>query len=133
MMAAIGETTRQGRYQAWVETGDLGFLADEPAAAGGDASGPNPFDLLDAALAACTAMTLKSYAKLKAIPLRGVRVAVSNSGGEFVRSIELDGELDPATRGRLLEIAERCPVHRTLTGGARIRTVAEPDPVVAAA
>ena len=132
-MAAIAETTGRGRYQARVQAGERSFFTDEPVAVGGDATGPSPFDLLDAALAACTAMTLKSYAQLKRIPLRDVRVVVSNANGEFVRSITLDGELDAATRSRLLEIAERCPVHRTLTTGARIRTVGEADPLAAAA
>jgi putative redox protein len=105
------------------------FLADEPVEIGGLGNGPTPYDLLCAALGACTAMTLKLYAKLKTIPLQHVNVEVSHAKeGQtdvFSRLIRLEGPLDEATRNRLLGIAERCPVHRTLTNGSRIITTVD--------
>lgn len=118
------------------------LVADEPEEWGGDNLGPTPYDLLSAALAACTTMTLQTYAKHKNIALESATARVrhdkiyakdcadceSENGkiDEFRRSIALEGDLDDATRQRLLEIAERCPVHKTLHGVIRIRSKLEP-------
>ena len=103
------------------------LLADEPVAAGGLASGPGPYELLSAGLAACTAMTLNLYAARKGWDLTGleVRVAHARAGGadRFTRQISFGAALDEEQRARLLEIADRCPVHRTLEGGAEIVTL----------
>src|SRR5256885_7469616 len=104
--------------------------ADEPLAAGGLDSGPSPYDLLCAALGACTAMTLRSYADLKGLPLERVSVELKHEKIHAVdcaecetregkidrieRLITLEGVLDPVQRQKLLEIANKCPVHRTL-------------------
>lgn len=114
------------------------LVADEPVSHGGTEQGPNPFDLLVAALGACTAMTLRIYAQRKGYPLEGVTVTlrhrkipaeacadcVTKIGKVDVieRSIELVGPLEPAVREELMHIAERCPVHRTLTGEIKVRT-----------
>lgn len=105
------------------------LVADEPKRLGGTNQGPSPYDLLAAALGACTSMTLRLYADHKGLPLHGVTVAVRHDKvhaedcadtehpgqvDRLRRAIELHGELDEATRERLLEIADRCPVHRTL-------------------
>jgi putative redox protein len=123
------EETGEGGLQVEVRAGGARFLADEPVEAGGLGSGPTPYDLLSAALGACTAMTLRLYANHKAWPLGRVSVTVGHSrqtGQEpvdsFTREIGLAGGLDDEQRARLLEIADRCPVHRTLTKGARIAT-----------
>src|SRR5690606_15634227 len=94
--------------------------------------GPTPYDLLGAALGACTAMTLRLYARGKALPLGRVRVTVGHHKDKtesppdlFVRQIRLEGALSDAQTRRLLEIADRCPVHRTLAGGSRIETSPE--------
>jgi uncharacterized OsmC-like protein/alpha/beta superfamily hydrolase len=114
------------------------LIADEPVAAGGLDGGPDPYALLLAALGACTSMTLRLYANRKALPLRRISVALrhakihaadcesceTKSGmlDRIERVITLDGDLDAATRAKLLEIADRCPVHRTLTSEIDIRT-----------
>ena len=125
---AVVEETGEGLLQLDVEAGGARFLADEPVAAGGLGSGPSPFDLLSAALGACTAMTLRLYARAKDLPLGRIRVRVTHARTDgtprdlFARSISLTGDLSEAQRSRLLEIAERCPVHRVLAPGARIET-----------
>jgi putative redox protein len=115
-------------------------IADEPVALGGTDQGPSPYGLLSAALAACTAMTLHAYAKLKDLPVTGIRVLVrhgkvheidcehceTDAGAKvdrLERTIWIDGTLAEPARGRLLQIAERCPVHRTLQGAVRIVTM----------
>jgi putative redox protein len=121
--------TGLGRYQAQVRAGGAVFLADEPVAAGGLGSGPNPYDLLGAALGACTTMTVRLYAERKGWPLDSVIVRVLHrrpspeAKDQFAREIVLQGELSPDQRRRLLEIAEHCPVHQTLERGAQVVTV----------
>jgi putative redox protein len=137
---AAGETivideTKNGRFQVQVKVSSATFLVDEPAAAGGLGSGPNPYDLLSAALGACTLMTVRQYADLKKFPLARVRVKVTHhraglQGRDvFDREIELDGQLDDAQRTRLKAIAERCPVHLTLTRGSDVQTTIVQAPV----
>ena len=126
----VVEEKREGGLRVRVHAGGIDFVADEPVAAGGLGSGPNPYDLLRAALGSCVAMTLRLYADRKAMPLEGVRVAVRHARTQgappdlFMVELRLDGPLDDAQRARLLEIADHCPVHRTLTGGARVETLA---------
>ena len=106
-----------------VRAGGISFVADEPLSAGGLGTGPNPYELLSAALGACTAMTLRLYAARKGWPLEGVDVAVRHEDGDrFISEVRLEGPLDAAQYARLLQIAGHCPVHRTLVGGARIET-----------
>lgn len=130
--------TGRGRFQQSVTMGAHRLVADEPVDVGGMDSGPSPYDLLLAALGACTAMTLRMYADRKALPLTGVSVLLRHakihaadcetcetSQGQIdriERLITLDGDLDDAERSRLLEIADKCPVHRTLTSEIDIRT-----------
>lgn len=112
--------------------------ADEPIAVGGSNLGPTPYDLLSAALAACTTMTLKMYATHKNLALTSVTARVthdkvhaddcgdceSTSGkiDEFRRTLTFDGDLSEEQRARLLDIADKCPVHRTLHSEVKIRT-----------
>ena len=115
-------------------------LADEPEAYGGTNKGMTPYGFLSAGLGACTSMTIRMYARRKKWPLTHVSVDVSHDkvhaqdadNGEgfridsFRREIRLEGDLDDAQRARLLEIADRCPVHRTLEHGAEVKTILLP-------
>jgi putative redox protein len=120
--------TGLGRLQLVARTTGAAFLIDEPRAVGGLGSGPTPYDLLSAALGACTVMTLRLYAERKGWPLGRVQVSVLHHRASlaardlFERTITLEGPLDEAQRARLLEIAERCPVHQTLDRGSDVRT-----------
>lgn len=148
-----GEEERPTRVT--VATGREGFrttigvrahtlLADEPVAVGGTDTGPTPYDLLVAALGACTTMTVQLYARRKGWPLeeavarlRHAKVYAADQErcedepvrlDRVERELELRGALDDAQRQRLLEIADRCPVHRTMEGGVEIRTaLAQPS------
>jgi putative redox protein len=126
--------THQGKYQVEARVGSgAAFLIDEPVAAGGLGSGPNPYNLLSAALGACTTMTLRLYADRKGWPLTEIRTAVRHSRAglqakdAFELDIVLEGALDDAQRTRLMEIAERCPVHLTLARGSEVRAVLMPQ------
>jgi putative redox protein len=125
----VVEETGEGDFQVEIRAGGARWLADEPVEVGGLGSGPTPYDLLSAGLGACTAMTLRLYARGKDLPLERLRVAVGHRRDAaeprdlFIRDIGLPGDLSDEQRARLLEIAERCPVHRTLERGARIQTV----------
>jgi len=141
----IVRETGQGRFQQEIKAGAHRFLADEPVDAGGADSGPNPYDLLLAALGACTAMTLRLYAERKALRLDRVAVRLRHAKvhaadcetcegkdakvDRIERGIVLEGELDAQERARLLEIADKCPIHRTLTAGVDIATSALRDPL----
>lgn len=130
--------TGVGTFQQEVTVGPHRLLADEPVEVGGLDTGPSPYDLLLAALGACTAMTLRLYAGRKGIPLDRVSVALAHSRIHAAdcdtcetatgmvdlidRVITLEGDLDEAALDRMLEIADRCPVHRTLTSEIAIRT-----------
>lgn len=122
------EETGQGVLQVEVSAGGARFLADEPVEVGGLGSGPTPYDLLCAALGACTAMTLRLYARKKGWPLANVRVSVGHARSDaasfdtFVREITLAGDLTSEQRAKLIEMAGRCPVHLTLERGARVET-----------
>lgn len=128
-----------GRYQQTVLAGQHALIADEPLAVGGDDAGPAPFDYLLAALGACTSMTLRMYAEVKKLPLSGVRVELThekiNIEGKgkidrIERQITLVGDLSAEQRKRMLEIANRCPVHRALCSDIRIdSTLAASDAV----
>ena len=129
---ATVEETGAGRFQAEVRVGRTHFLVDEPVEVGGLGSGPSPFELVSAGLGACTAMTLRMYAERKGLPLGLVSVAVSHrrvEGAErFERTVSLGGDLTMDQVQRLMEIADRCPVHRVLEPGATIETRLTPPP-----
>lgn len=119
----------QAGLQCLIQAGPAAFVADEPVDIGGFDMGPNPHDLLAAALAACTTHTLRLYAKRKNWPLGALQVEVSHAReagatppDRFLRTIRLGGDLDAEQRARLLDIADKCPVHKLLTTGAAIST-----------
>jgi putative redox protein len=133
--------TGEGKLQQAITAGRHHLLADEPVAVGGLDSGPGPYDLLLAALGACTSMTLRLYAERKKLPLDRISVRLRHQKihaadcadcettegmlDRIERTITLTGDLDEAVRARLLEIADKCPVHRTLTSEIDIRTTSE--------
>lgn len=142
-MAAIGDErpahdviarpTGRGRFQAEIAVPGGRIIADEPVEAGGGGTGPTPYELLSAALAACTAMTLKLYADRKGWALPPFSVAAAHSivpaGADgtpprdlFSRHIAFEGPLGPEVQEKLLAIADKCPVHRTLIRGFEIVT-----------
>lgn len=130
----------RGKFGNDIVTGGHRIAADEPSAMGGLDAGPSPYQLLAAALGACTNMTLRLYANAKGWPLNRVATRVQHDKihaqdcaecetregkiDQLRREITLIGPLDEAQRTRLMEIADRCPVHRTLESNVRIVTVA---------
>jgi uncharacterized OsmC-like protein/alpha-beta hydrolase superfamily lysophospholipase len=138
-------TVRTGRngYVTDIRVNRHSLTADEPASAGGDDRGPSPYDLLTAALGACTAMTLRMYADRKKIPLEAVVVRLKHTKihaadcrdcdtregriDRIEREIELLGDIAPDTRKRMREIADKCPVHRTLQGEIVVHTRLQED------
>ena len=124
-----------GKYANVVLAGRHELRAGEPASVGGNDAGPTPYDYLTAALGACTSMTVRMYADRKKWPLTSVAVRLRHEKkhaddcdgckgklDHISRWVSLDGDLDSEQRARLLEIADRCPVHKTLTTGAVIST-----------
>jgi uncharacterized OsmC-like protein/alpha/beta superfamily hydrolase len=135
--------TRRGLFQQEVVAGRHRLVADEPEAAGGLDSGPGPYDLLLAALGACTSMTLRLYADRKGLPLKRTLVRLRHGKiyaadcaecetkegmiDRIERVITFEGDLDREQRARLIEIADKCPVHRTLTSEVDILTTEAPS------
>jgi putative redox protein len=134
--------TGSGKFQQEIVSGAHRMLADEPVKAGGMDSGPGPYDFLLAALGACTSMTVRLYADLKQIPLSRTVVRLRHEKiyakdcaecetkdgkiDHIDRMITFEGELSPEQRKRLLEIADKCPVHRTLESEVHIHTEERP-------
>jgi uncharacterized OsmC-like protein/fermentation-respiration switch protein FrsA (DUF1100 family) len=130
--------TRNGKFQQTVSVGPHQMLADEPVAAGGEDSGPGPYDFVLAGLGACTSMTMRMYADRKSLPLDRVTVTLKHSKihaedcaecetragmlDQIDRTIAMEGALDAEQRAKLMEIADKCPVHRTLTSEIHIVT-----------
>ena len=134
----VSETDPEGFRQDIVAGPRHHAVADEPRAYGGTDRGMSPYGFLAAGLGACTSMTIRMYARREGWPLSHVRVEVTHdkvhaqdadAGGKadlFRRTITLEGALDEVQRARLLEIADKCPVHRTLEAGARVETTLTP-------
>ena len=122
MAGIIVRENGQGRYQQEVIVGEHRLLADEPVSVGGADAGPAPLDFVMAGLGACTSMTLRMYAERKGIPLTRISVSLGHDmvvidgvkRDRILRKITLDGDLSGDQRARLLEIANKCPVHRAL-------------------
>jgi putative redox protein len=130
--------TRISKFQQTVSIGPHRLIADEPVGAGGEDTGPGPYDYLLAGLGACTSMTMRLYADRKSLPLDRVTVTLKHSKihaqdceecetregmlDQIDRVIRMDGALDAEQHKKLMEIADKCPVHRTLTSEIRILT-----------
>jgi uncharacterized OsmC-like protein/pimeloyl-ACP methyl ester carboxylesterase len=140
--SVVAMETGAGKFQTTIAAGRHGLVADEPVSVGGLDSGPSPYDYLAAALAACTSMTLRVYAEHKQLALGRLTVSVRHGKlpaehchdcGEaaegrtgqidrFERMISVEGGVDAVTAGKLIEIAEKCPVHRTLEARSVVAT-----------
>jgi uncharacterized OsmC-like protein/pimeloyl-ACP methyl ester carboxylesterase len=137
--AVVVQETGRGKFENHVVVGDHHFLTDEPVDFGGSDSGPTPYQFLNTALGGCTAMTVRMYADRKQWPLDRVTVTLDHAKGHaedceacaegeerrvdiIERKIRFEGDLDTAQRAKLLEIADKCPVHRTLNSPVVIRT-----------
>jgi uncharacterized OsmC-like protein/fermentation-respiration switch protein FrsA (DUF1100 family) len=134
----VVQETRNSKLQQLVSVGPHRLQADEPIAAGGDDTGPGPYDYLLAGLGACTSMTMRLYADRKSFPVDRVTVTLAHSKiyakdcaecetkegmlDQIERVIKIEGAVDADQRKRLMEIADKCPVHRTLTSEIRILT-----------
>jgi putative redox protein len=130
--------TRNSKFQQTVSIGPHRLLADEPVPAGGEDTGPGPYDFVLAGLGACTSMTMRLYADRKALPLERTTVTLSHRKihaedcaecetkagmlDQIDMVIAMEGALDAEQRKRLMEIADKCPVHRTLTSEIQIVT-----------
>ena len=132
-----------GKFRTEIAVRGARIIADEPIEVGGGGEGPTPYELLSAALAACTSMTIRLYAERKGWTLPTFTVEVGHelagTGGagrdrdRFDRQIIFDAPLSDEQRAKLLEIAEKCPVHRTLVRGFEVTTRSgAPDAPVAA-
>ena len=121
--AVVVAENGKGRYQQGIQAGQHQWLSDEPAALGGNDAGPAPFDFLLAALGSCTSITLRMYAERKGLDLQKISVHLEHEKREvegisrdhIQRKITLEGGLTAEQRQRLLEIANKCPVFRTLS------------------
>lgn len=136
----VVQETRKSKFNQAITVGPHHLVADEPVAAGGEDAGPGPYDFLLAGLGACTSMTMRLYADRKSLPLDRVTVTLKHSKiyakdcaecetrdgmlDQIERDIAIDGALDAEQRKKLMEIADKCPVHRTLTSEIRIVTKA---------
>jgi uncharacterized OsmC-like protein/alpha/beta superfamily hydrolase len=136
--SVVVEESGEGKFTQRIAAGSHSLTADEPEDVGGLDMGPSPYDFLLMALGACTSMTLRLYAERKGLALEQTRVTLSHDKihaedcatcetregriDRIRRSIELAGDLEPEERRRLLEIADKCPVHRTLRGEMVIET-----------
>lgn len=142
--SVVVRETGQGKFQNHVVVGEHAMLADEPRRVGGDDTGPTPYQFLNAALGTCSSMTMRMYAERKGWPLERATVTLHHDKGHaedcaacaegeernvdiIERRIRLEGPLDSEQRARLIEIADKCPVHRTLNKPVVIRT-REEDP-----
>lgn len=134
----IVQETREGKFTQEIIVGNHKLTADEPKTYGGNDLGPSPYDFLLTALGSCTSMTVRMYAEFKKIPLKKIIVKLKiekiyatdcancdNNNAKIdkiTRLIEFQGDLSPEQRKSLLEIANKCPVHRTLTSKIIIDT-----------
>jgi putative redox protein len=134
--------TRGSAFRTEIAAGRHVWVSDEPVAVGGADAAPSPYDLLVGALGACTGMTLKAYAERKGWPLEEVTVRLTHGKVHGIdeqhcadrearvdrieRELAIEGDLSAEQRARLLEIADKCPVHRTLTAGVFVETKVMP-------
>jgi putative redox protein len=125
-MRAVKSQFGNGPFQQKLAVGDLTFLSDAYLANGGEGTGPTPHEYLAASLAACTSMTLKMYAGRKAMNLDNAIVTVDiermDDVEKFSRDIQFIGKLSDEEKVRLMEIADKCPIHKALAGTIQIKT-----------
>jgi uncharacterized OsmC-like protein len=139
-LQVVASLVDREKFTTQIKAGKHYLVADEPESIGGNDFGPSPYDLVSSALAACTAMTIRMYADRKKWPIEEVNIHIehskihaddcntcehSNSSkiDKFLRVIELKGDLDESQRIKLMEIADKCPVHRSLHSEIQIESI----------
>lgn len=144
--AVVAEETGQGPYTNVIRSGAHILTADEPVDVGGDDTGPSPYDLLAASLAACKSMTMRMYARQKKWDVGRIAVSVKHDKvhakdcvdvetregkiDKFAVSIAIEGDLDETQRDRLIEISGKCPVHKTLNSEVKIHLVSPAEQAI---
>jgi|SRR6185437_1221756 len=137
LFSVVTKTSTTG-FKTKITTGKHKFYADEPKEVGGSDAGPSPYEILISALGACTGMTLSMYARRKSIPLKSITVYLRHDKvyaedcaeadkptskiDDIHLEIELAGKLTNEQRKKLLDIANKCPVHKTLANGVNLKT-----------
>ena len=119
-------------FKATISVGNHELIADEPESVGGTDLGPSPYELLASGLGACTVMTIRMYANIKKWDLKGMKVDVTHRKEDsedgksktdiFSRKIQFFGDFDEKQHERMLIIADKCPVHKTLSASSKIET-----------
>lgn len=120
MSMSVSWSAASGKTACLIEDGNVSWTSDIGPEGGGSGGFPDPHQLLDSALGACTVLTLQLYAKRKAIPLEAIRVIISHQEEpglyQLQRNIHLEGHLTEAQRADLLRVANKCPIHKVLSG-----------------
>ncbi len=126
MSLTVSWSAASGKTACLIQEGDISWMSDVGPTSGGESEFPDPHQLLDSALGACTVLTLQLYAKRKAIPLEAIQITITHQEEpglyQLRRGIHLEGDLTEEQRADLLRIANKCPIHKVLSGQITLTT-----------